>query len=89
VSRLPIHIAIVPFDFTTSGNGPRIVEVGLYPVRVALSDGRVINPIDVPAIVDIQGVAITFDFRGSSILINDHGAEGIRIAGDVFGRKAG
>jgi hypothetical protein len=39
--------------------------------------------------VDIHGVAITLDFRGSSILINDHGAGGIRIAGDVFGLEAG
>ena len=89
MSRLPIHIAIVPFDFTTSGNGPRTVEIGVYPVRLNLSDGRVINPIDIPATVDIHGVAITFDFSGSSILINDHGAAGIRIVGDVFGRKAG
>jgi hypothetical protein len=65
-----------------------IVEVGVYPVRVTLSDGRVINPIDIPAIVDVHGVAITFDFRGSSLLINDHGAGGIRIVGDVFGQKA-
>jgi len=89
VSRLRLQIATVPLDFTTSGNGPRIVEVGVYPVRLTLSDGRVITPIHVPATVDIHGVAITFDFRGSTLLINDHGAGGIRIVGDVFGRKAG
>jgi hypothetical protein len=89
VSRLPLHIASVPLDIATSGNGSRIIEVGVYPVRLTLSDGRVITPIDVPAEVDIHGVAITFDFRGSSLIIDDHGAAGIRIAGDVFGRKAG
>ena len=87
--RLPLHIATVQFDFTTSGNGPSIVEVGVYPVRLTLSDGRVIDPTHVPTEVDIHGVAITFDFRGSSIHINDHGAGGIRIAGDVFGLEAG
>jgi hypothetical protein len=89
MSRLPVHIATVPLDITTSGNGPRIVEVGVYPVRVILSDGRAITPNDIPAIVDIHGIAITFDFRGSSLIIDDSGAEGIRIVGEVFGRKAG
>ena len=69
MSRLRLQIATVPLDFTTSGNGPRIVEVGVYPVRLTLSDGRVITPIHVPATVDIHGVAITFDFRGSTLLM--------------------
>ena len=89
MSRLPLHIATVPLDITTTGNGPRIVEVGVFPIRLTLSNGRVINTIDIPAIVDIHGVAITFDFRASSLIINDHGAAGIRITGDVLGRKAG
>jgi hypothetical protein len=89
VSRLPLHIATVPLDITTLGDGQRIVEVGVYPVRLTLSDGRGITPINVPAEVDIHGVAITFDFRGSSLIVNDHGAEGIRIVGDVFGLEAG
>ena len=59
----------------------------MYPVRLTLSDGRVLTQIHVPAIVDIHGVAITFDFRGSSLIVNDHGAGGIRIVGHVFGRK--
>jgi hypothetical protein len=89
VSRLPLHIATVRFDITTSGNGPRIVDVGVFAVRLNLSDGTVITPIHVPDERDIHGLAITFHFRGCSLIINDHGAEGIRIVGDVFGLEAG
>ena len=85
---MTFHVATVQFDVTTSGKGTKIVEVGVYPIRLTLLDGRVIQSVDVPATVDVRGVAVTLDFRGSSLLINDHGAAGIRIAGDVFGRKA-
>jgi hypothetical protein len=44
--------------------------------------------VDLPADVSIPGGTVTFEFHDTSIRINDHGVAGIRVSGDVLGRKA-
>ena len=85
--REPHQITKVPFSVVTSGLGVNCVEIGIHPIRLTLDSGPVLWLMNVPVTVDIDEVVITLEFRGTVMLIDDHGVADVRVEGSVFGRS--
>jgi hypothetical protein len=83
--REPYQITKIPFSVVTSGLGVNCIEIGIYPIRLTLDSGRVLWLIGVPVTADIDEVVITFEFRNTVMLIDDHGAANICVEGSVYG----
>jgi hypothetical protein len=84
----PYQITKIPFSVVTSGLGVNCVEIGIHPTRLTLDSGPVLWLMGVPVTVDIDEVVITFEFRGTVMLIDDHGVANICVEGSVYGWKS-